>query len=196
MTGVQEAGIGEGSMAKDVHVEKTVEIPEGVEVNIDGFKVTVTGPKGTLTREFPAVKGVFIRKEDNQVIVESFFADARKRAMVGTLAAHIRNMIIGVTKGYRYKLKIIYSHFPISVKIEGDKFIITNFLGEKAPRIAKILPGVKVSVKGSDVIVEGIDIEAVGQTAANIELATKITGFDRRKFMDGIYIYEKGVAEA
>ncbi|MEB3846499.1 MAG: 50S ribosomal protein L6, partial [Desulfurococcales archaeon] len=73
--------------------------------------------------------------------------------------------------------------------------IISNFLGEKAPRIAKILPGAKVTVKGSDVIVEGIDIEVVGQTAANIEMATKITDRDRRKFMDGIYIYEKEVIE-
>ncbi len=182
-------------MAKDVHVVKEVEIPEGVDVEIEGFRVKVRGPKGELEREFPQVKGVLIRKEDNKVIVEAYFANARKRAMVGTIAAHIRNMVTGVTKGYRYKLKIIYSHFPININIEGDKFIISNFLGEKAPRVAKILPGVKVTVKGSDVIVEGIDIEAVGQTAANIELATKITEFDRRKFMDGIYIYEKGVAE-
>ncbi len=182
-------------MAKDVHVVKTVEIPEGVDVEIEGTRVTVRGPKGELTREFPRVRGVLIRKEDNKVVVEAYFANARKRAMVGTIAAHIRNMITGVTKGYRYKLKIIYSHFPIKIEIKDNEFIINNFLGEKAPRKAKILPGVKVQVKGNDVIVEGIDIEAVGQTAANIELATKITEFDRRKFMDGIYIYEKGVAE-
>ncbi len=182
-------------MAKDVHVVKTVEIPEGVDVEIEGSKVTVKGPKGELSREFVVPKGVLIRKEDSKVVVEAYFANARKRAMVGTIAAHIRNMIVGVTKGYRYKLKIIYSHFPIKTEVKGDKFIISNFLGEKAPRVAKILPGVKVQVKGNDVIVEGIDIEAVGQTAANIELATKITEFDRRKFMDGIYIYEKGVAE-
>jgi len=184
-------------MAKDVHVVREVEIPEGVEVEVEGSRVVVRGPKGELSREFPRVKGVLIRKEDSKVIVEAYFADAKKRAMVGTIAAHIRNMITGVTKGYRYKLKIIYSHFPIKISIDKDKglFIISNFLGEKAPRIAKILPGVKVSVKGSDVIVEGSDIEAVGQTAANIELATKITEFDRRKFMDGIYIYKKEVAE-
>jgi len=178
-------------MAKDVHVVREVEIPEGVEVEVEGSRVVVRGPKGELSREFPRVKGL-IRKEDSKVIVEAYFADARKRAMVGTIAAHIRNMITGVTKGYRYKLKIIYSHFPIKISIDKDKglFIISNFLGE-----TKILPGVNVSVKGSDVIVEGIDIEAVGQTAANIELATKITEFDRRKFMDGIYIYKKEVAE-
>lgn len=182
-------------MGKDVHVVKEVEIPDGVDVKIENEKITVTGPKGSLTRVMPRVKGILMRREDNKVVIESYFADARKRAMIGTIAAHIKNMIVGVTKGYRYKLKVIYSHFPISIKIEGDKFIISNFLGEKAPRVARILPGVKVTVKKNDVIVEGIDIEAVGQTAANIERATKITGFDRRKFMDGIYIYEKEVVE-
>ncbi len=184
-------------MAKDIHVEKVVEIPEGVEVEIEGSKVMVRGPKGELVRELPVPKGVILKKEEGKVIVETYFANAHKRAMVGTLAAHIKNMIIGVTKGYRYKLKIIYSHFPINLKIEGDKLIISNFLGERAPRIAKILPGVKVTIdkKNNDVVVEGIDIEKVGQTAANIELATKIKDKDRRKFMDGIYIYEKGVAE-
>jgi large subunit ribosomal protein L6 len=184
-------------MAKDIHVEEIVEIPEGVEVDIRGNQVIVRGPKGELERELPVPKGVILRKEDNKVIVETYFANARRRAMVGTLAAHIRNMITGVTKGYKYKIKIIYSHFPINLKLEGDKLIITNFLGERAPRVAKILPGVKVTIdkKNNDVIVEGIDIEKVGQTAANIELATKIKDKDRRKFMDGIYIYEKGVAE-
>ncbi|MEB3862270.1 MAG: 50S ribosomal protein L6 [Desulfurococcales archaeon] len=182
-------------MAKDVHVEKRVEIPEGVRVEIEGMKVRVEGPKGSLERDFSHARGVLLRLEDGEVVVEAYFANARKRALVGTIASHIENMITGVTKGYRYKLKVIYSHFPINIKIEGDKFVIANFLGEKANRIAKILPGVKVTVKGQDVTVEGIDIEAVGQTAANIELATKVKDKDRRKFMDGIYIYEKGVAE-
>ncbi len=184
-------------MAKDIHVEKTVEIPEGVEVEVHGNKVVVRGPKGELEREFKLPKGVMLKKDNNKVVVEAYFANARKRAMVGTVAAHIKNMIIGVTKGYRYKLKIIYSHFPINLKVEGDKLIISNFLGERAPRIAKILPGVKVTIdkKNNDIIIEGIDIEKVGQTAANIELATKVKDKDRRKFMDGIYIYVKGVAE-
>ncbi len=182
-------------MAKDVHVERRVEVPEGVTVSIDGMKVRVEGPKGSLERDFSHARGVQIRLENNEVVVETFFANARKRALVGTIASHIENMITGVTKGYRYKLKVIYSHFPINLKVQDDKLVIANFLGEKADRIARILPGVKVTVKGQDVIVEGIDIEAVGQTAANIELATKIKDKDRRKFMDGIYIYEKGVAE-
>lgn len=185
-------------MAKAVYVSERVKIPEGVEVEVEGFKVRVKGPKGVLERDFSHARNVLIRKEGNEVIVEAYFAPRRVKALVGTIAAHIRNMITGVTKGFRYKLKIIYSHFPVTVIVDEENKIIRikNFLGEKADRIAKIVgDDVKVRVEGEDVIVEGIDIEHVGQTAANIELATKVKDKDRRVFVDGIYIYERGVAE-
>jgi len=186
-------------VTKHVHVAEEVHVPDDVEVSVDGMRVTVRGPKGELSRDFSHARNVIIRLEDGEegkkVVVEAFFANRRVKALVGTIAAHIANMITGVTKGYRYKLKIVFSHFPITVKIEGDKVLIENFLGEKAPRVARIMPGVTVKVQRDDVIVEGIDIESVGQTAANIELATKVQDKDRRVFIDGIYIYEKGVAE-
>ncbi|MEM1605389.1 MAG: 50S ribosomal protein L6 [Desulfurococcales archaeon] len=180
---------------KDPYYVAEVEVPQEVRVTVNGLRVTVEGPKGKLERDFSHAKGVSIRQNENKVVVEAFNADRRKKALVGTIAAHIRNMITGVTKGYRYKLKIVFSHFPISVEVKGNQVIIKNFLGEKAPRRANILEGVSVKVVDRDIIVEGIDIEKVGQTAANIELATKIGEFDRRVFMDGIYIYERGVAE-
>ena len=180
-------------MARDVHVVEEVEIPEGVSVETDGRRVRVSGPKGELERDFSHARGVIIRVENGKVVIESYFAKSRERAMVGTIAGHIKNMIKGVLGGFRYKLKIMYSHFPVNVKVEGDKLVISNFLGEKGVRVARIMPGVSVQVKGSDVIVEGIDLEAVAQTAANIELATKVKDKDRRKFMDGIYIYEREV---
>jgi large subunit ribosomal protein L6 len=180
---------------KDPYYVAEVEVPQEVKVTVNGLRVTVEGPKGKLERDFSHAKGVSIKQNENKVVVEAFNADRRKKALVGTIAAHIRNMITGVTKGYRYKLKIVFSHFPISVEVKGNQVIIKNFLGEKAPRRANILEGVSVKVVDRDIIVEGIDIEKVGQTAANIELATKIGELDRRVFMDGIYIYERGVAE-
>lgn len=184
-------------MPREVHVVREVAIPEGVNVEIKGNTVIVSGPKGVLSRDFTHARGINIKKEDSKVVVEAYFANRKKKALVGTVASHIKNMITGVTKGYRYKLKIMFSHFPISVKVDNKtgEVIITNFLGEKAPRKARILEGVKVTVKGNDVIVEGIDIEKVGQTAANIESACKVQDLDRRIFLDGIYIYEKEVAE-
>jgi len=171
-------------------ISRKVEIPEGVKVNIDGKRVEVIGEKGRLVRDF-SNSPVSINIEDGQVVV--YTDDTRRKAvaMVGTVCAHIRNMIKGVTKGFTYKLKIVYAHFPISVKVEGDKILIENFLGERAPRVAKIVGNTKVIVKKDDVILQGINIEEVGQTAANIEQATKIKNKDPRKFLDGIYVYEK-----
>lgn len=150
-----------------------------------------------MERDFSHAKGIRIRVVEEegkkQVLVETFFANRKRKALVNTVAAHIKNMITGVTKGWRYKMKIVFSHFPISVKVVGDRVEIHNFIGEKAPRVAKVLPGVTVKVQGRDVIIEGTDIEKVAQTAANIEQATKITEFDRRVFMDGIYIYAREV---
>lgn len=179
-------------MAKKIHTIVEVEIPEGVEVNVEGDTVEVKGPRGVLKRTFKHVKGIILRREDSKFIVETYFPNRRMKALVGTIASHVENMVKGVTKGFRYKLKIVYSHFPINVRVEGRQVIIENFLGEKAPRKAKVIgEDVKVSVQGDDVIVEGINIENVGQTAANIELATKVKGYDPRVFMDGIYIYER-----
>jgi len=94
-------------------------------------------------------------------------------------------------------MKIVYSHFPINVKVMGDKglVVIENFIGERAPRYAKIYGNVKVTVQGDDVVIEGIDINEVSQTAANIQSATKIRNKDPRVFLDGIYVYQKAVGD-
>ena len=177
-------------MPIDAWVREEVEIPEGVEVIVENNVVKVKGPKGELQRELK-YPGVQIFTEDGKVVIFKEFPRRRDIAIARTFKAHINNMIKGVTEGFTYKLKIVYSHFPMSVKVQGNEVVIENFLGEKNPRRAKILPGVTVKVMGQEVIVEGIDKEAVGQTAANIEQATRITKWDRRVFQDGIYIVEK-----
>ena len=177
-------------MPVDAWIREEIEIPEGVEVTVENNVVKVKGPKGELERElkYPGVK---IFMEDGKVVIYKDFPRRKDIAIARTFKAHINNMIKGVTEGFTYKLKVVYSHFPITVKVQGDKVVIENFLGEKAPRLAQILPGVKVKVKGQEIVVEGIDKEKVGQTAANIEQATRITKWDRRVFQDGIYIVEK-----
>ena len=100
-------------------------------------------------------------------------------------------MIKGVTQGFTYKLKIVFVHFPMTVRIEGQRLVIQNFIGERKDREAKIVGDVKVSVEKEDVVVHGVDIEEVAQTAANIQQACKIRKKDLRKFLDGIYVYSK-----
>jgi large subunit ribosomal protein L6 len=100
-------------------------------------------------------------------------------------------MIIGVTKGYQYKLKIVFSHFPISVKLQDKSVLIENFTGERRPRRIKLIGSVKVKIEPDDIIVEGANLEEVSQTAANIEQATRVRNKDPRVFLDGIYVYER-----
>jgi len=173
-----------------LEVEKTVEVPEGVGVKVDGRAVTISGEKGTLTRDFSHAP-LSIQKEEKLIRIRTDWPRKKEAATVATISSHIQNMITGVTKGFTYKLKIVFSHFPISVKVEQKKVLIENFTGERSPRKAKIAGDAKVSVKSDDVIVQGTNLEDVSQTAANIEQATRVKNKDPRVFLDGIYVYER-----
>lgn len=170
--------------------KEIIPIPEGVNVEKEGDLVKVSGPKGELQREleFPRIS---IEKKDREIVVSTEIPRRMETAIVGTFASHIRNMILGVTEGFERKLRIVYSHFPIQVKVMGDVVSISNFLGERKPRKAKILGNSNVQVSSDEVIVTGIDKEMVCQTAANIEQATRIRRFDPRVFQDGIYVVEE-----
>ncbi len=171
-------------------IQYDIELPQGIEVIQEGNKLTVLGKKGTIIKPLahPLIK---VKKEDNKIILTSQNTTRKNKRMINTLHAHILNLFHGAKEGFVYTLKICSGHFPISVKQEGIVLVISNFLGEKIPRRAKILPGVKVIVNKDDITVEGTDIESTGQTAANIEIATTIKNRDRRVFQDGIYITKK-----
>jgi len=173
-----------------VEAVKSVEVPDGVEVQVEERVVTVKGEKGTFTRDFSKAP-VTIELDGKTVRVRANWPRKREAALVGTISSHIRNMIVGVTKGFTYKLKIVFSHFPISVKVKENTVLIENFTGERSSRKAKVMGDVKVLAKGDDVIVQGVNLEDVSQTAANIQNATKIKKKDPRVFLDGIYVYER-----
>jgi len=175
---------------KDVEAVKAIEIPNGVDVKVDGRVVTVKGAQGILTRDFSEAP-LLIQLEDKAIKVQANWPRKKEAALVGTVSSHIQNMITGVIKGFTYKLKIVFSHFPISVKVKENMVSIENFTGERSPRLVKILGDTKVSVKEDDVIVQGINLEDVSQTAASIEQGTKVKVKDPRVFLDGIFIYEK-----
>lgn len=173
-------------------IKHEIDIPEGVTVTVDhGNHTVVKGPKGQLERQF-RFRGVTVSVEGDTVLVHKDLPRREHKAICGTYAAHIENMIKGVTDGWTYHLKAVYNHFPIKVAAKEGTVLIENFLGERHPRSATILGDVKVEVKGQDITVEGIDREHVAQTAANIELATRVRGRDIRVFQDGIYITQKG----
>jgi large subunit ribosomal protein L6 len=175
---------------KNKKILKEIDIPEDVEVEMKNSELIIRGKKGELKRKF-SYPNVFIKIENKKILINSTKNSRREKRIVNTFIAHIKNMINGVQKGFVCKLKICFSHFPMNVKMQGNEVLIENFLGERNPRKAKIIEGVNVTVKGNEIIVEGTDIEKVGQTAVNIESATRIKGLDRRVFQDGIYIVEK-----
>jgi len=146
----------------DVALERNISVP-GMEVSVD---------KGTIK--------LFCKKANKKDI-----------AMVRASAAHVKNMLQGLDKKFVYEMEVCNVHFPITVKIEGNNFKISNFLGEKVNRSAKILDGVEIEVKGQKITISGNDIEKTGQTAANIEGAAKVPNKDRRVFQDGIFITSK-----
>lgn len=172
-------------------MEERIAIPENVEVQIDGNLLKFKGPKGENARRFshPSVE---INKKDNSLILSSKKDSKKEKSIIKTFKAHLRNLIKGAAEGFVYKVRACSSHFPMSLSVEGDKVLIKNFFGEKVPRKAKIMEGVSVNIEGNDMIIEGTDIEKVGQTAANIEKSTKIRRRDRRVFQDGCYLYQKG----
>ena len=174
-----------------METNRTVIIPEGVNITIENIKVMIKGPLGQIQRDiwYP---GITIKKEDSNLVIGTDIPRREQLAMLGTFESHLKNMIVGVTKGYESTMKVVYSHFPIQLKTEGNKVVINNFLGEKKSRKASIKGDSKVLIKGDQVIITGINKEDVGQTAANIRIATKIKRFDPRVFQDGIYLVEQG----
>ncbi len=179
-------------MEKTAQMKEEITIPEGIQITIEGKTVHVKGPKGSISKILSHPK-IAIAQNGKVVNISCSQSPRRKeKALIGTFKAHIRNMIKGVSMGYECKMKTVFSHFPIKTSVEGNNLIIQNFLGERFPRRAEILKDVKVEIKGETIILSSADKEKVGQTAANIERATKVKNRDIRVFQDGIYIVSRG----
>jgi large subunit ribosomal protein L6 len=175
---------------RTVEVSRTLRIPEGVEVSVNDRVVTVKGPKGTLTRDFSNAP-VTIKLRGDEISIETNWPRKKEASIVGTIYSHIKNMMTGTLKGFTYKVKVIFAHFPVTVNVKGDNVFIENFTGERSARVAKIKGDTKVTVKGEDVIIQGISLEGVAQTAANMEQATKVRRKDPRIFLDGLFVFER-----
>jgi large subunit ribosomal protein L6 len=167
-----------------------LDIPDDVSVEVDHLDLTVEGPNGSVTRRlwYPDVS---VSVEDGTVVIESDADDAETNATVGTFESHVQNMFHGVTEGWEYHMEVFYSHFPMQVDVEGNEIHVTNFLGERAPRTTPVRGDTEIEIDGEEVVLSGPDIEAVGQTAADIEQLTRVTDKDTRVFQDGVYITQK-----
>lgn len=174
--------------------QKVIEVPADVTATLQGRTLSVRGKLGEARKHFDKVN-VNLSVQGKQITLSPFSKKKKDNVIINTVTSLVGNMFTGVTKGYTYRLKVVYAHFPITVKTKGDQVLVENFVGERSPRIAHIVGDCKVTVDGDDVIVKGVSLEDVGQTSANIELATKIKRKDQRVFLDGLYIYQKEGSE-
>tara|TARA_B100000029_G_scaffold459212_1_gene489169 strand:+ start:19 stop:576 length:558 start_codon:yes stop_codon:yes gene_type:complete len=167
-----------------------VEIPEGVTVTYKKPIVAVEGPLGKTYKNFKKIP-VTIKIAENKVLLKAQGTRDKNRAIMNTARSLIRNLCEGVVEGYTIKMKIVFSHFPITVKTEGKQVLIENFQGERAPRKTKIWGETKVTPKGDDVIITGHVLTDVSETAAEIENHSRVKNKDHRVFLDGVYKFEK-----
>lgn len=175
-------------------ISEKIEFPEGIDFSIDGNVITIKGPQGENKKKFD-LKDLVVHKEHNHILVSCKKASKKEKKRINTMAAHLKNMIDGVSAKFEYKMKICFSHFPITAEVKNNELIIKNFLGERANRKSKILKGADVDVGKEYLTITSINKEIAGQTAANIEKATKIRKRDIRIFQDGIFITSKAGKE-
>ena len=168
----------------------SVEIPSGVHASFSNGVLELKKGSVDLKRKI-SILGTEIKVSDGKINLNCLKANKKNVADVKAIVSHVKNMFIGLNEKYVYKLEICHVHFPMTCKVEGKKLVINNFLGEKKNRYAEILHGVDVEVKGNVITVSSHDLEKAGQTAANLEVASKVHGKDRRVFQDGIFITEK-----
>ncbi|KAJ1990799.1 60S ribosomal protein L9B [Dimargaris cristalligena] len=181
---------------KDIYKDDVINIPEGVTVSIKARDIKVEGPRGTLNKNLRHINMELQRVSKKQIRVVVWGGNRKHVACIRTVCSLIQNMITGVTKGYKYKMRFVYAHFPINVNISdsGDHIEIRNFLGEKVVRRVPMLEGVKCEVSTAqkdEIILYGNDVANVSQSAASIQQSTIARKKDIRKFLDGIYVSEK-----
>lgn len=175
---------------KKLGIVKQVELPDGVSASIDGYILLVKGPKGESKKEMKQ-HNVVIRVEDKKILLETKKENKKDKKIIGSLVAHVKNMIRGSIEKHVYTLKICSGHFPMNVSAANNKLIVKNFLGEKVPRTLQLKEGADVKVEGEFIKVESSSKETAGQVAADIEQLTRRPGYDTRIFQDGCYIISK-----
>ena len=176
------------SKNEEPNAMEEITIPQGITIKVDGTTVTTKGSLGSNMRNFNDSL-ISVHATDKVTIDAVHDKVLRKKAgkVVKSFGKELRNDIYGVNNYFEKKLKIVFAHFPINVEVKGDMFYINNIIGERVPRISKIVGSTKIEAKGQNVRVYGTSIDDVSQTAANIRSACKIRNKDSRVFQDGLY---------
>merc|ERR1712094_80825 len=188
-------GHSQGAM-KNLHAATTVKIPEGVTVDIKSRAVVVKGPRGTLSKSFKHMQIDLFKPAENIIKIEKWFSLSKEQSAIKTCSSHIQNMIIGVTKGFKYRMKMVYAHFPTNAQISGDgkSVDMVNFIGQKVKFHVDAYEGVKIErdpklTQSFSSVATTLSLSP-GPVHSSTRVAVKRK--DIRKFLDGVYVAEKG----
>jgi len=166
---------------------ESLDIPDGISCSITGKKLICKKGDLEVSRAMD-IQNIILETRDSKLFLSCKKGSKKEFKVIKTFIAHARNMFRGLNKKFVYKLEACNLHFPMTLKVEKDVLLVNNFLGEKTPRSAKIAQGVEVNLSGTKITLTSSNKESAGQTATNIEKATKIKNRDRRVFQDGIFI--------
>ncbi|KAI9887406.1 MAG: hypothetical protein M1823_000743 [Watsoniomyces obsoletus] len=184
-----------------LHSYETLTVPEGVKVHIKSRVVTVEGPRGKLTKDLSHLSINFVQPKKDVINIELHHGARKNIAALRTVRTLVNNLIIGVTKGFKYKMRYVYAHFPINVNIDKNndtglyEVEIRNFIGEKIVRRVTMHEGVDVEISKNmkdEIQLTGISLENVSQSAADIQQICRVRNKDIRKFLDGLYVSQRG----
>ncbi|KAM3174165.1 hypothetical protein ACTXT7_011087 [Hymenolepis weldensis] len=178
---------------------ESIRVPTNVKVTVHSRVVTVKGKRGTLKRSFRHL-ALDIKASNRKVTVTKYFGVRKELAAVRTVCSHIENMIKGVQYGFQYKMQTLHAHFPINLLVPGEGKVvqIKNFLGERTTRVIPMAPGVKAvggGGAGDSLLIQGNDLESVSKSAALIQQSCAARHKDIRKFLDGVYVSQRGTIE-
>merc|ERR1711971_453981 len=187
--------------------EDWVEIPDDVTCTVNARKVSIKGVRGTVAKDFSHVACELKKmKQDSKkrtgtyVRIRIWFGGTKQSCAVNTLKSHISNMIVGVTEGFKYKMRLVHAHFPINVAIpkDGSSITVKNFLGGKQDKLVMMKGGTKcvasADVKG-EIIFDGIDSAALSLCCSQVKQVCRVGRKDERKFLDGIFVSQKTLIE-
>merc|ERR1711939_393382 len=155
------------SAMKTINSKAVVKIPDAVTCELKSRVVKITGPRGVLTKSFRHMSVDMYMPDDKQIAVEKWWASSKELSVIKTVTSHIQNMIDGVTKGFQYRMKMVYAHFPTNAQIASN------------------------GKENTQLLINGNDIENVSRTCALISQSCAVKKKDIRKFLDGIYVSDK-----
>lgn len=178
--------------------EERVEIPEGCSVSQKDKVITVSGKMGTESLDISHMV-LTVDIEEKELFIRLWSAPKKQTSIVKTCASLINSLIIGCTKGFSYKMKAIYKHFPITLVLENNakRVVIKNFLGNKCDSAVDLIGETTARLGEKDhIYIEGPNLQHVSQSAANISQKCVPKNKDLRVFLDGTFVVSKGLVDA